>query len=51
MRPVVRALQNAGVIEGKYEGYPGKVIGQYYRVTSVGREALASHEEGGQRAV
>jgi DNA-binding PadR family transcriptional regulator len=48
MRPVVRALQNAGVIEAKNEGYLGKLIGQYYRVTPAGRDALASREDEGQ---
>jgi hypothetical protein len=33
MRPVVRALQNAGAIEAKSDGYPGKLIGRYYGVT------------------
>jgi DNA-binding PadR family transcriptional regulator len=50
MRPVIRALQKAGAIEGKYESYPGKLIGQYYRVTPAGREALAAHEDGGRSA-
>ena len=48
MRTTVRALQNAGVIEAKNEGYAGKLIGQYYRVTRTGRDALASREDGGR---
>ena len=48
MRTTVRALQNAGVIEAKNEGYAGKLVGQYYRVTPAGRHLLASHEDEGR---
>ena len=41
MRSTIRALLDLGAIEAKSPGFPGQLFAQQYRLTSLGRTALA----------
>lgn len=41
-RATIRALQRAGFIEPREEGYPGQAGGRHYRVTESGKAAATT---------